>query len=1034
MDTGFEKLTAEQLCGWGLKNVSQAKDHLRTIASCGASTAGLSRLSEQLEHSLQTSKDPDRLIADLADLVSRSSADAVLRQLLVSSPDILVHILTVLTASPYLSRHLCSDHHMIHVLVDGEHFGRDLSQRAQRLYDSVESIQSDFKNVVALLGTWKNRELFRIAYGSLISDLRLEVVANQISSVCSIILDVAIKYLLKKHEARWGVPRGTDGKRTQLVLIGLGKLGGQEMNYSNNLELMCIYGSDGETDGSRSQTNRLFFSAIVEDLKKMLGTTLNEEVIYQINYQANPTIDSTVMTTKDAWRYFDVSGRTSERQALIKSRPVAGDLDLGEQFLSRLESWIYPHYLSVAEITEIKSLKRRIEQLTRTAGEETVDLEKGRGGIRDIEFVIQFLQLLHGGELSSIRVSNTLQAIERLGAEGCLRDQEQTLLADNYRFLCSVEHRLQLTFGPQAYRLPREGRERDQLAEDLGYAPVDRSGGQSFTEAYSRITEENRRVLNHLLHDAFATDSEESPEIDLILDPAPTPERIHAILRKYSFTDPNRAYSHLMDLTRETVPFLSTRRCRYFLATIAGDLLREVSQFPDPDSTLMKLCRTSESLGGKGVLWELFSFNRASLKLYVTLCANSPYLSNILNRNPGMIDELMDGLMLKKLPDFQQQEAALLDLCGGAEDIDPMIQSFNKSQILRVGVRDIVGKERVEATSGALADIAETCLRQWARVEYSAWVRRCGEPVIAMGPRAGHIAEFVILALGRLGGREMGYGGDLELVFLYEADGGTQHRRSERKHQQVTSNQHFFEELSQRVIQRVTRRGPYGRLYGIELPLRSVGAPLAISLSGLVDYFQGDRVTLRERMALSRARVVLGNEVIHSKTMEVVHQIAFFEAMPWNLTDEAWRLREQAEANALPEDFHLGRGGILDIEFIAQVMQIHYGSIHPTLRQSNTLAALLALREKDLLASQDYEILKHNYRLLRRLETRRQWMEGTSPTLLPTGEQLSKLAFMLSAGTADELQQSVDQARRQNRDLLERVLCDKRIGTREIHT
>ena len=198
------------------------------------------------------------------------------------------------------------------------------------------------------------------------------------------------------------------------------------------------------------------------------------------------------------------------------------------------------------------------------------------------------------------------------------------------------------------------------------------------------------------------------------------------------------------------------------------------------------------------------------------------------------------------------------------------------------------------------------------------------------------------------------------------------------------------------------------------------------------ELFQGDRVTLRERMALSRARVVLGNEVIHSKTMEAVHQIAFLEAMPWSLTDEAWRLREQAEANALPEDFHLGRGGILDIEFIAQVLQIYYGSIHPTLRQSNTLAALLALREKDLLATQDYEILKHNYRFLRTLETRRQWMEGTSPTLLPTDEQLSKLAFMLSAGTADELQRSVAQARRQNRDLLERVLCDKRIATQKI--
>ena len=224
-------------------------------------------------------------------------------------------------------------------------------------------------------------------------------------------------------------------------------------------------------------------------------------------------------------------------------------------------------------------------------------------------------------------------------------------------------------------------------------------------------------------------------EVDLVLDPDPADERIVEVLGKYGFRQIKPAYRNLMALAEEKIRFLSTRRCRHFLASIAPQLLEAIAATPDPDSTLVNLDKVSDSLGGKGVLWELFSFNPPSLRLYVDLCAYSPYLSEILVSNPGMLDSLMDGLVLDKLPSRESLRAMLRELCRGAEDMDPILHSFKNDQQLRVGVRDILGKEDIQATTCALSEIAETCLEQIAEREYEKLAAKFGQPRIADGTR-----------------------------------------------------------------------------------------------------------------------------------------------------------------------------------------------------------------------------------------------------------------------------------------------------------
>src|SRR5262249_16143486 len=373
------------------------------------------------------------------------------------------------------------------------------------------------------------------------------------------------------------------------------------------------------------------------------------------------------------------------------------------------------------------------------------------------------------------------------------------------------------------------------------------------------------------------------PESDLILDTLPDPETIRAILGRYPFRDVQGAYYNLSQLAQEAVPFLSTRRCRQFLASIAPRLLRALAETPDPDMALVNLEKVTASLGAKAVLWELFSFNPPSLKLYVDLCAWSQFLSEILINNPGMIDELLDSLVLNQPRTAEQLRQELTDLCRGAADPEPILHSFQDKELLRIGVRDILGKDTIQATTAALSDLAETILVQIGALQQPVLGKRFGVPYLADGPRAGQPSRFALLALGKLGGREMSYHSDLDLILVYEGDGqtGPPAGASRFERYELTSNFHFFTELAQRIIKATSYLGPMGRLYQVDMRLRPTGksGSLVIPLLEFRRNYDEGGAQLWERQSLTRARVVHGNAEFGAEVMASVTHGAF--EFPW---------------------------------------------------------------------------------------------------------------------------------------------------------
>ncbi len=995
-------------------------------------------LQKQFADASPRLSDPDMALRNLSTFFVSARNPLSSAALFERDLEALPNLLQLLSTSQFLSELLVRDHECYDLLRMSE--GQPVSRETliEEIVDEVDTL-TDAEDVSATLRRFKLRETMRIAYGDIVRNQPVSVVAKQISILADAIIHAAIRFLRRKLDEKLGQPRCRNGEVAKFCVLALGKLGGSELNYSSDIDLVFFYEEDGKTDQRRAITNREYFERLSRDIIKLLSESTAQGTAYRVDMRLRPDGSrGAICMPKDSMiAYYDTKGRTWERQAFVKARAAAGDEDLGNELLDLLQPWIYRRYLSLADISGIKSLKRRIEHRTITKGTEERNIKTGHGGIRDIEFVIQFLQLLNGGTLAEVQTGNTLEAIRRLERVGCLNPKERLLLEENYDFLRKLEHRLQILLDLQTHTLPSDERELRKVAMRMGFQddPNGITALEAFRSDLSSRTEVNRRILDHLMHDAFDGDSESEPEVDLVNDPDPAPERITEVLSRYPFDNIPSAYENLMSLATEKIRFLSTRRCRHFLASIAPRLLAAIAEIPEPDSTLINLSRVSDSIGGKAALWELFSNNRASLNLYVTLCAACPYLSGLLTSNPGMIDELMDSLLVDRLPTLDILESALEELSSGAEDIQPILHSFKHAQHLRVGVRDILGKDDIRDTHCALSDTAESCLKLVANREYDKLVEKFGVPTIGALPdpildedswlvdRIGEPCSPVILALGKLGGREPNYHSDLDLVFLYESDGRTvpQGRTSS---DQATTNNHFFGELGQRIIKAVNSMGPQGRLYEIDARLRPSGrsGTLAVPFSKFCEYFAAGAGQLWERQALCKARPIYGSAEAIDRAMQAVRSVVINP--PWNSSDaeEIRTMRYRLEESASENNLKRGLGGTVDTEFIVQMLQLRHGAKDPTVMVSGTFDALVKLALAGYLSEEDANFLSGSYRLLRNVEARIRLMNLSGRHEFPTDEkELRKLAFLMGYASAEKLEQEVRSVQSETRKRFEEI-------------
>jgi glutamate-ammonia-ligase adenylyltransferase len=930
---------------------------------------------------------------------------------------------------------------------------------------------SDDPGVLRAFRRFRQVEMLRIGVNDILRDRPLEEVTRDLARLADASLEVALGTAVRTLGRKLGRPT------SRITALGFGKLGGDELNYSSDIDLLFVMDEDGLTarKGGEPVPNAEFYTRAVTEVVRLLASTTAHGFAYRVDLRLRPggAKAPLVRTLAGTLSYYDAVGRTWERQALIKARHVAGDPALGRQFLAAVEPFVYRKYFSFSEVNEVKALKRQMEARTRRAGADDTDVKTGRGGIRDVEYTVQFLQLLNGGDLPAVRQRNTLLALDALELAGCLTAQEAYLLADAYRFLRRTEHRLQLLFDRQTHTLPGDPVGLDQLARRMGFGVPVRSaefgmrsgspepgpalgGGPDsalrtphsaltaprgpfldeqpgpppvldallvepldrFLRAYHHHTATARAVLDHLLHQTFAgAGGEAEPETDLILVQDPDPATVQAVLGRRPFRDVPAAYQNLLRLASEDVPFLSHRRCRHFFAGIAPALLRAVADTPDPDATLATLERVTASLGGKAVLYELFSFSPPALKLYVDLCATSPFLSGILVNNPGMIDELLDSLVLDQPRPAAELHDELAALLKGASDPDPILHSFQDKELLRVGVRHLLGRDDVRQTTAALTDIADAVLAAALALVEPEVRERYGVPSLQVAsPKSPADASdlglatcrlgtqpcrYAVVGLGKLGGREMTFHSDLDLLLLYEGDGRTTGG---------ADNGQFFTDLGQRAIKLLSRPGPLGRLYEVDMRLRPAGkgGSLALSLAEFARYFAGGGAQPWERLALCRGRVAAGDPSFAHEAAGAVRRAALGSRQRPVAAAEVRLMRDKLTAAASVRSLKRGPGGLADVEFAVQYLQLLHAADAPVVFAPNLWDALDALAAAGALPADDAAGLAAGYSFLRAAEARVRLMTDRAMTELPAdaagwGRLARGLGFADTAGFVAEL-------------------------------
>ena len=1064
-----DDLDGELLAAVGLGNDDESRAALAEIGSTPVPLDLFRRLCARLDTLLPQSVDPGFVLRSLQRFIAASRSPTALLALFERDDRALATLLRVFGAGQRLTSWLVADPESFDLVraSDGAEASREtLVDEIVAELETLSVHGSDPEAASRVLHSVFGRERLRIAYADFVGQATPTQVAEQLSILADAIIESTVQYVRSGLVVRYGEPRSPKGERGRFAVIAIGALGGNELSYDSPLNLIFLHDLCGPTDGDTNLPADEFFDLLARGVLDLLGGkplnaeepspegvvgSMTFEPIYDVASSYRPLADegSLALTITETYRHYQLMGRTWERLLYIKSRCIAGDIDLGNEFLALMEPWVYRRYLERADIEGLHTLARKFSRHvdetfvadTKPTIEGASDVLSIPGGLNDIESVIGLLQLINGGERPKVRVRGTLEAIQALRQTELLSLQEATLLTDHYTLLRRYLHCCQAETWPsslpssqtstqlpavpseadQATRL--DARQKARIAWHLNFRDQESRGDVSrMDDALDVATRHNRSIIRHLLQDASKGSEPVPIETELLLDPAPEDSIVRKTMSMHGMVDPAMAMSDLQRLADEPVPFLSSRRCRHYLANIAPQLLSEIGRTPDPHATLSTLVEVTDSLGGKAVLWELFQATPPAMHLVVRLCACSPYLSRILIRNPGMIDELVDSLLLNRLPSERWLEASSSELCRNAVDIDSIVSSFKNGAHLEIGVRDVLGKEPLEATHAALATTAESVLRRISEHAMRGLAERFGDPV----DQADKEIELVILGLGKLGAREPNYFSDLDAIFLYTGEGKT--RRRVGGHRTTTTASHFFNELATQIVSRVNQTRDHSSLYSLASSIvigsstSSTPSP-AVSLEALRGFFRRGEATLSQRLALCKARAISGSAAnrarVNAMVVELLAGTEWYPLMATQIRD----LRVSMEQSATDDNLKRAAGGTVDVELITQAYQLRHAAKHPDLLVPGTTDALQRLSDAGLVDPLSAASLIANYRTLREVESKLCLLATPRRHEIPDDPKtLERLAFLMDEPSGSEIMVRCRECRASNRRLFNQLI------------
>ena len=811
------------------------------------------------------------------------------------------------------------------------------------------------------LRRYRQVEMLRLGARELQPGASLEV-ARDLSALADACLQAAVLFCESQLRASYGDPvcaEDTPG----FVVVAMGKLGGLELNFSSDVDLIYLYSSDEGHAGSLSLHE--YYSRLSQMVTRAVAEITGDGFVFRVDLRLRPEGGSGAICNSlaAAESYYETFGRTWERQALLRARPAAGDLALGVRFLKTVEPFVFPRSSGPRTLDEVRSLRQQFVDSTRHPG---WNVKLGQGGIRDVELVAQALQLLYAGKRPDLRERTTLPALHKLGLAGLLTAQEVRTLSDAYRVWRAIEHRIQLEQGAQIHDLPADPSGQDRLARRLGLA--------DHTELDALVAQ-HRQAVSAVADTLGEPEQGPSAVVLRLLDPALPRPQLLIDLKSSGFANAESAAENL-ELVRGRLPPI---------------WLEEAIASPNPDRALDRF--RDLSLRASTGLETMLHEDRQLLTILAALFGTSERLSRHLLTHPATWPNLLSGPGDPQ-PDpieWQARLPARLAGCDYEEALREM-RRFQAEEILRIGFHDVAGNLPHEEVSAQLGRLAEACLAQAVMRVAAELEARTGKPG----------AELTILVLGSCGACEMRYGSDLELVFLYQHEGATV---------EGIEYQDWFGRLAQRLISALGALLEEGRLYNVDTRLRPSGSQglLVTSYQAFEDYHH-ETAAPWERMALLRARpaFILPGAGAPSDFVNRLEAIAYQTPPNENsLRADLLHLRQRIESERAGdphESLHLrfSPGGLTDLEFIAAWGQLRHGETDPALRTTHPPTALQRMADQGELAAvvlDDYRFLQRaglRLRLMRDQHDDRLHAEDRSPLARSLGMSEAQLSEELS--------------------------------------
>ncbi|WP_114945552.1 bifunctional [glutamine synthetase] adenylyltransferase/[glutamine synthetase]-adenylyl-L-tyrosine phosphorylase [Microvirga calopogonii] len=742
------------------------------------------------------------------------------------------------------------------------------------------------------------------------------------------------------------------GEGAGFTVLALGKHGAGELNYSSDIDLVIFF--DPETtvlkDSSEAAT---IYTRIAQQLAKLLQERTADGYVHRVDYRLRPDPGSTptAVSLSSAYVYYETVGQNWERAAFIKARPVAGDLALGETFLKELRPFIWRKYFDFASIADVHAMKRQIHAV-RGHDEIAVaghDIKLGRGGIREIEFFVQTQQLVFGGRRPNLRGRRTLDMLKALHDESWITAKARDELSEAYRFLRTIEHRLQMVADEQTQRLPSDEEQLKRFAKFCGYPTL-----KAFANA---LTDQAKIVQGH-----YALLFEEGPELAsdvgslVFTGTADDPETL-STLQRLGFREPERVAETVRGWHFGRRPAIQSARAREVLTELTPALLSALGGTADPDGALAALDRAFGRMPAAVELLTILQSHDRLRLLFADLLGTAPRLADTVAQSPHVLDALIDPAFGTPTTDDEAIESQVRQLIGPVRDFEDFLDRIRdaaRQMRFVTGARLLSGVLSPAQAGEAYAAIARAVIR--ASFDE---VRRVFESEHGTVPGA----RVAILGLGRLGSRELTAGSDLDLVVIYDFDETARESSGPRSLDAVV----YYTRLTQRLVSALTVPTRRGLLYEVDLRLRPQGGkgPVASQFKGFVNY-QKTEADLWEHMALTRARVLAGDKEFGDEVSNAVRNIVAEKRDPKQVFKDVRTMREliaQEKGDADPWDLKLARGGLTDLDFIAQGLVLSYGAAHPSLIGQAAEGAFATAQVEGLLDTEDARALIDAHKL-----------------------------------------------------------------------